>query len=204
MFPLGYFIQEDFRSLLLVDGKQCQRAFFPATIGLFQSCFFVVPRVRMGTSTVKTAGCALVTNDTNILVAFDSQGVFFAYAACAHMGHRWLCSYPLHLRIQEDGSASGREETVPTTDLFASDGMAFQLTFHWSERVHGPNLVSVEVRSYGPFSGRVSQYYQGRIYADKVTQTGKTLFRTIAIGERDPITVCRRFCVKQRAGFWFF
>lgn len=126
-----------------------------------------------------------------------------------HVGHRWLCSYPLHLRIQvDDQPLSGRKETVPTTgyvpDLFASDGMAFQLTFHWSEWVHGPNLVSVEVRSYGPFSGRVSQYYQSKIYADKVTQTGKTLFRTTAIGERDPITVCRCFCLKQRAGFWFF
>ena len=82
--------------------------------------------------------------------------------------------------------------------------MAFQLTFHWSEWVHGPNLVSAEVRNMVLFSGRVSPYYQSKIYADKVTQAGKTLFKTIATGERDPVTVCRQFCLKQRAGFWFF
>ena len=70
----------------------------------------------MGMWTVKTAGCALVANDTNILVAFDSQDVFFAHAACAHMGQRWLYFCPLHLRIQvDDQPLSGKEEMAPTT-----------------------------------------------------------------------------------------
>lgn len=68
--------------------------------------------------------------------------------------------------------------------------ISLQLTFHWPEQVHWPNLVSVGVRNMVLSLVGSVDIVQTKFILGQFKKTRKILFKTIVMGEGDLNSVC--------------